>query len=125
MHLKGLYVLEIPDLRAVLNEADVIHWEVFLLHTSQRYEKIHWHISSSEDNNHLQQILVFYGRLKAAKIDFRHKRIVFYRGDAEQQEFERFLLKALGNLFIRIYPDQMHFVVTSKYSSSEKGSIMR
>lgn len=123
--LKGSYVLEVPDLNYVLDYEDVIQWEVFLMQASKRYEKISWQTSFQEKSNTLQQMLVFYGRLKAAKIDFVNKRIIFFRGAASCREFEEFLLDMLDNMFIRIRSDQMHFVVAPKYSSRKEWSTMK
>ncbi len=123
--MKGYYVLEIPDLSYVINHEDVLRWEIFLLDASKRYEKITWQTSSLEKSGTLEQILVFYGRLKAMKIDFQNKRIVFFRGEADQEEFENFLLEVLGKSFIRIHSEQMHFVVSPKYTIRKQGSIMR
>ncbi|TWT27670.1 hypothetical protein [Planomicrobium sp. CPCC 101110] len=123
--MRSSYVLEIPDLDYVLDYEDVRRWEVFLLQASKRYEKIAWQASSSEKSGTLQQLLVFYGRLKAAEIDFQNKRIVFFQGVVDQGEFGEFLLEMLDNMFIRIRKDQMHFVVSPKYLGCQKRSIMR
>lgn len=123
--MKDSYILEIPDLPYVLKQEEVIHWEVFLQNTSAGYEKIRWRISSAEDCYTLQNVELFYGRLKAVKIDFKNNRIIFYRGAAEHGEFSEFLMQVLQNMFLRVNSNQMHFFVSAQSSKQKESRAMK
>lgn len=114
--MSSSYVLGIPDLDRVLNQEDIVEWELFLLNTEKRYEKIRWRASYSEGRYTFQNVHLCNSSLKTVELDFEKKQIVFIQGELDDGEFEEFLGLALAQLFIRVKSDRIHFLATPKLS---------
>ncbi|WP_033541880.1 hypothetical protein [Planococcus sp. CAU13] len=111
--MEHLYVLEIPDLQSVLNQEDIVIWELFLLNEEKRYEKMRFQLSGSEGCYTFDRVEACNSRLGKVQIDFDNKRLIFEPGAAEDKEFEQFLLHALSQIFVRIKNDRIQFLATA------------
>lgn len=112
--MSSTYVLGIPDLDRVLNQEDVADWELFLLNTEKRYEKIRWRASCSGGRYTFQNVHLCNKSIKTVELDFDEKKIGFVQGDLEDKEFEEFLAMAFSQLFIRVKTDRIHFLAIPK-----------
>lgn len=120
MNLGSSYVLGIPDLDRILNQEDIAEWELFLLNTEKRYEKIRWRTSFSEGSFTFQNVHLCTQSIKTVELDFNGKKIGFVQGDLEDKEFEEFLAIVFSQLFIRVNTDRIHFLVNPKLSRHKR-----
>ncbi|WP_152911804.1 hypothetical protein [Planococcus glaciei] len=117
------YVLEIPDLGYVMSQDSIGQWEIFLRHTGQGFQKIQWQVTSSASGFRLRNMVQTGGPVESVHIDLAANRIVFQKGEMEDQEFQQFLRSLLDAFFIRVRQDQMHFVVSPNYLVREDFTI--
>ena len=104
------YVLEVPDLGYVLKQEEVKNLELFLLNANHGYRKVTWKLLSENDSFIFLEEKAVSSPLKAARIDFKTNRIIFYRGQLSELEFEDFIQYLVQTLFLHINPDQLHFL---------------
>lgn len=107
------FVLEIPDLRSILNPKDVAAWEVVYTKAELVFGKISWQISSDGDCYSIQNPRLFPEHLAQIQIDFKMNRIVFYKRQLSDEEFHVLVAYILEQVSIYINPNEMHFMVTT------------
>ncbi|RNF39997.1 hypothetical protein [Planococcus salinus] len=114
--MTGSYVLEIPDLHEVLSQEDVARWKIFLTTDEKEHHKVNWSVSSADNSFMFHNSFLLDKRIKSVEIDFTDNRVTFYKGESDADGFKEFLDLVLSKMFIRINPNQMHFLVSPKYS---------
>lgn len=120
--MTGSYVLEIPDLHLVLSQEDVAYWEIFLTHAGKKDEKINWPFSAAGNSFVFHNSLWLDKQIKSVKIDFADNQVTFYKSHIDSEGFKEFLDLVFSKMVIRIQPDQMHFLVSSKYPRQKSTS---
>lgn len=120
MKLINSYVLEVPDLGYMLKQEEVERFELFLLTAKQGCRKVTWKTLPGNGSLVFLEDGAANGPLKAARIDFKSNRIIFYRGKLSELEFEDFIQYLIQALFLRINPDQMHFLAMPAIPKTKK-----
>ena len=107
------FILEIPDLRSVLQPKDVAAWEVVDARADLVFGKISWQISSEGECYSVHNPRLFPDHLEQVQVDFKMNRIIFYRRQMRDEEFQMLVAYIMDKVSIYINPDEMHFVVSS------------
>ena len=106
------FVLEIPDLRSVLQPKDVVAWEVIYAKAELVFGKISWQISSDGDCYSIQNPRLFPDYLEQIQVDFKMNQIIFYNRQLSDEEFHNLVAYIMDKVSIYINPNEMHFMVS-------------
>lgn len=106
------FVLEIPDLRSVLQPKDVVAWEVIYAKAELVFGKISWKISSDGDCYSIQNPRLFPDYLEQIQVDFKMNQIIFYNRQLSDEEFHNLVAYIMDKVSIYINPNEMHFMVS-------------
>lgn len=106
------FVLEIPDLRSVLQPKDVVAWEVIYAKAELVFGKISWEISSDGDCYSIQNPRLFPDYLEQIQVDFKMNQIIFYKRQLSDEEFHNLVAYIMDKVSIYINPNEMHFMVS-------------
>lgn len=105
------FILEIPDLRSVLHPKDVVAWEVVYARAELVFGKISWQISSDGDCYSIQDPRLFPDCLEQVQVDFKMNRIVFFKREMPDEEFQSLVRYIMERVSIHIKPNEMHFMI--------------
>lgn len=105
------FVLEIPDLRSVLHPKDVAAWEIVYAKAELVFGKIRWQISSDGDCYTIHDPRLFQDYLEQVQVDFKMNRIIFYKRQLSDEEFQSLVTYIMKKISIYIHTNEMHFMV--------------